>query len=81
MCGSAHPDCGCAQEDKVDAFLTEVSEMPFKSAKQEKFLFANHPDIAKRWVSEHGNAPGYKGSEAVKRRMKKAKHGSDESNS
>lgn len=27
--------------------------MPFKSPAQEKFMFANHPDIAKRWASEH----------------------------
>jgi hypothetical protein len=26
--------------------------MPFKSAKQRRFMFAKHPDIARRWVSE-----------------------------
>lgn len=24
--------------------------MPFKSAKQRRFLYKNHPDIAKRWA-------------------------------
>lgn len=28
--------------------------MPFKSKAQRKFLFAKHPDIAKRWASEYG---------------------------
>ncbi len=25
---------------------------PFKSSKQLKYMFANHPDIAQRWVNE-----------------------------
>jgi len=29
--------------------------MPFRSVKQRKFLWANHPDIAKRWTAEHGS--------------------------
>ena len=28
--------------------------MPFKSEKQRAFLHAKHPDIAKKWVKEHG---------------------------
>jgi hypothetical protein len=28
--------------------------MPFKSAKQRRFLFAKHPDIANRWAAEYG---------------------------
>lgn len=32
--------------------------MPFKSARQERFMFAVHPAIAKRWASLYGNAPG-----------------------
>ena len=31
--------------------------MPFISVKQRKFLWANHPDIAKRWTEEHGSTP------------------------
>lgn len=26
--------------------------MPFKSEKQRKYLWANHPEIAKRWAKE-----------------------------
>jgi DnaJ-class molecular chaperone len=26
--------------------------LPFKSRKEEKFMFSQHPDIAKRWVAE-----------------------------
>ncbi len=28
--------------------------MPFRSEKQRKFLWAFHPDIAKRWSEEYG---------------------------
>jgi len=31
--------------------------MPFKSQKQEKYMFANHPKIAKEWADKYGNAP------------------------
>lgn len=30
--------------------------MPFRSEKQRKFLYAEHPEIAKRWSKEYGNA-------------------------
>jgi len=29
--------------------------MPFKSEAQRGFLFANHPEIAKRWAREYPN--------------------------
>lgn len=29
--------------------------MPFRSSKQRAFLWANHPEIAKRWTDEHGS--------------------------
>lgn len=29
--------------------------MPFRSKKQRAFLYAKHPDIAKRWAKEYGN--------------------------
>jgi|TARA_R110000787_G_scaffold76698_2_gene169031 hypothetical protein len=32
--------------------------MPFKSEKQKKFLFANKPEIAKRWAKKY-NKGGY----------------------
>ncbi len=28
--------------------------MPFRSAKQRRFMFAKHPAIAKRWVKKYG---------------------------
>lgn len=28
--------------------------MPFRSAKQRRFLFARHPKIAKRWAKKYG---------------------------
>jgi len=29
--------------------------MPFKSENQRRFLWANHPDIARKWTREHGS--------------------------
>lgn len=29
--------------------------MPFRSVKQRKYMWAKHPDIAKRWASEGNN--------------------------
>lgn len=31
--------------------------MPFRSEKQRKFMFAVHPDIARRWAEEYGSKP------------------------
>ncbi len=31
--------------------------MPFKSDKQRSFMYANHPEIAKRWSKEYGSKP------------------------
>ena len=30
--------------------------MPFKSKKQEKFLWAKEPEIAKKWTKNYGSA-------------------------
>lgn len=30
--------------------------MPFKSEAQRKYMFAKHPEIAKRWAKEYGSA-------------------------
>ena len=40
--------------------------MPFKSVKQRKYMWAKHPDIAKRWTSKYG-------SKVVKSKSKKKK--------
>ena len=31
--------------------------MPFKSEKQRRFLYANEPEIAKRWTDKYGSKP------------------------
>lgn len=31
--------------------------MPFRSAKQRRFMFANHPKVAKRWAKKYGTKP------------------------
>jgi hypothetical protein len=31
--------------------------MPFRSAKQRRFMFAKHPVIAKRWAKKYGTKP------------------------
>ena len=52
--------------------------MPFKSFAQQRFLFAKHPKIAKRWAEKYGTKkrpPGYRPGprEAVKRKLKGGK--------
>lgn len=31
--------------------------MPFRSAKQRRYLFAKHPKMAKRWAKKYGTKP------------------------
>ena len=31
--------------------------MPFKSEKQRRYLFANEPEVAKRWTDKYGSKP------------------------
>lgn len=42
--------------DRVES-RTEVVRMPFRSAKQRRFMFAKHPKIARRWAKEYGTKP------------------------
>jgi hypothetical protein len=42
--------------------------MPFKSEQQRKYLWARHPEIAKRWTKEYGSK-----IEIMKKRAKKGK--------
>lgn len=46
--------------------------MPFKSDKQRRFMYAKHPEIAKRWTAEEEKQVGAKAalSKAMKRRAK-----------
>ena len=49
--------------------------MPFKSAAQRNFLFANHPEIAERWAKEtpKGKLPYHikDKRDAIKRKVQK----------
>ena len=29
--------------------------MPFRSAKQRRYMYAKHPEIAKRWTAKYGS--------------------------
>lgn len=31
--------------------------MPFESEKQRKFMWAKHPDIARKWTAKYGSTP------------------------
>ena len=46
--------------------------MPFKSERQRKYLFAKHPEIAKRWVAE---GKGYVVKRRTRKRNKKGTRG------
>lgn len=49
--------------------------MPFRSKAQQGFMFAKHPEIAKKWADKYGvskNLPYHKAAnEAVKRQKEK----------
>jgi len=45
--------------------------MPFKSEKQRAYLFANEPEIAKKWASKYGTKPKPKSGTKPKTRKKK----------
>ena len=45
--------------------------MPFKSEKQRRYLWANHPDIARRWTEEYGSEPVGKKKAKKKAKTKK----------
>lgn len=42
--------------------------MPFKSEKQRKYMYSQHPEIAKRWSKKYGNKV-HPSMEAVKHRL------------
>jgi hypothetical protein len=47
--------------------------MPFKSKAQQRFMYANHPEIAKRWEDDYGIAKNL--PEHVKKKRKRRKRG------
>jgi hypothetical protein len=52
-------------------FESHRDYMPFKSEKQRQFLWARHPEIAKRWTKKYGAASKIQPkAEAIKRRLK-----------
>lgn len=47
--------------------------MPFKSKSQQKFMFAKHPKIAKRWADETPDIKALPNKLSLNDRIKKAK--------
>jgi hypothetical protein len=47
--------------------------VPFKSVKQRKFMWAKHPEIAKRWTAEHGSTIKPKAKPKAKAKKKRKK--------
>ena len=41
----------------IEINLKNKKTMPFKSEKQRKFLWANEPEIAKKWTAKYGSNP------------------------
>ena len=49
--------------------------MPFKSEKQRRFLWLNHPDIARKWTKKYGTTSKPEAEarrKAAKRELKRA---------
>ncbi len=44
--------------------------MPFKSEKQRRYLYANEPEIAKRWSEKYGSKPAPKKGKAKAKKKK-----------
>lgn len=42
--------------------------MPFKSEKQRRFMYAKHPDIARRWTEKYGSAVKKGAKKAARKR-------------
>jgi hypothetical protein len=39
----------------VVVLVARITLMPFQSRKQQRFMYARHPKIAKRWQAKYGN--------------------------
>ena len=44
--------------------------MPFKSEKQRRYLYANEPEVAKRWSDKYGSKPQPKNKTKLKTKKK-----------
>ncbi len=49
--------------------------MPFQSEKQRRFMYAKHPEIAKRWTEEYGSEIGGDHEKKSKKKAKKSTEG------
>lgn len=45
--------------------------MPFKSEKQRRFMFSQHPEIARRWAKEGAKDPRKKDGKPPRRPIRK----------
>lgn len=43
--------------------------MPFQSSKQQRYMFRNHPEIAKRWAKKYGTVS----KKAIRKKLVKGK--------
>lgn len=41
----------------LEGFLVTGEAVPFKSEKQRRYMWANHPAIARRWANKYGSTP------------------------
>ena len=78
--GEVSKDYGL-QEDgvykiNVDKEPSKEKIMPFKSEKQRRFLWANEPEIAKKWTAKYGSNPISK--QLPKKKKKKYEQTTDE---
>lgn len=48
--------------------------MPFKSSAQQRFMYANHPEIAKRWQAEYGTPKNLPQHVKKKRKLRKQRY-------
>lgn len=49
--------------------------MPFRSSRQRKFMWLNHPDIARKWTEEFGSKVVKKVKKVIKKIKKGGKNG------
>jgi len=47
-------DAGDATARHPSGLAPILRVMPFKSERQRRFLFANHPELARRWARRYG---------------------------
>ena len=53
--------------------LIYTGNLPFRSSKQERYMWLFHPAIAKKWTTEYGSFKSKKKSKGGKKRAEKKK--------